>query len=362
MLDHQDIGQIVVTGFKGTSPNDDGVKNAIAQAEAGILGGVILFRYNIENPEQLRELLAAFKGAKTKYPLFIALDQEGGKVQRLNAQKGFKDFDSAQRVGRERTPEQALTHYREMGAMIADAGFNFNFAPCVDVDTEPPGDAIGKLERSYSLSATTVAEYAQTMIQGLREYRVISCIKHFPGHGSARADSHMGLVDITSNWSDDELTPYRQLIAQGAADSVMSAHLIHNAIDRDTPIVFSKVWVNKLRNELGFKGVLVTDDLHMGAIIHNYSISQIVIGTLASGHDLLIFSNNSLAAQAQGIKQDEQHTKAAERENVLTVPDPQVAEVVVTQVQEAIRSGKLSEARVSEAIARVVKLKENLSR
>jgi beta-N-acetylhexosaminidase len=353
----ENIGQLIVTGFKGTSPNDDGVKNIIAQAEAGIIGGVILFRYNIENPAQLAELTAALKGAKSKYPLFIALDQEGGKVQRINSQKGFSDFDSAQKVARERSPEQAYSHYREMGKMLHQAGFNFNFAPCVDVDSEPPGDAIGKLERSYSLDPEIVASYAESMVKALRESRIISCLKHFPGHGSARADSHLGLVDITDNWSERELIPYQQLTKQGMVDCVMSAHLVHNTMDKDTPILFSKTWIDKLRIDIGYNGVLVTDDLHMGAIIHNFSIAEIARGALFSGHDLLIFSNNSLAAQAQGIKQDETNSTTQKTVQRATVPDPQVAEVVLQEIDQALDSGTLQESRVAEAVTRVLNLK-----
>jgi beta-N-acetylhexosaminidase len=352
----EDLGQVITTGFLGTSVSDDGVKNAIAQAEAGIIGGVILFRYNIENPKQLKELLSAFKNAKTNYPLFIALDQEGGKVQRINAQKGFKDFYSAQKVARELTPEQAFTQYREMGKMLQEFGFNFNFAPCVDVDTDPPGAAIGKLERSYSLNPLVVSQYAFSMIKALKEFHVISCLKHFPGHGSARDDSHMGLVDITNNWQESELVPYKELNQQHMIDSVMSAHLVHNQVDKNTPILFSKVWIDKLRNEIGFNGVLVTDDLHMGAIIHNFTISEIVTGALSSGHDLLIFSNNTLAAQAQGIRKD-QHDNSTTNKSTVTVPDPQVAETVITEIEKSLNAGTLSEIRVEEAIAHVIALK-----
>jgi beta-N-acetylhexosaminidase len=356
-LEKENIGQLIVTGFKGISPDNDGVKNIIAQAEAGIIGGVILFRYNIENPQQLCQLTSALKGAKSKYPLFIALDQEGGKVQRINAQKGFADFDSAQKVARERSLDQAYAQYLEMGKMLHHAGFNFNFAPCVDVDSEPPGDAIGKLERSYSLDPEVVASYAGSMVKALRESHVISCLKHFPGHGSARADSHLGLVDITDNWSERELIPYQNLCQQGLIDCVMSAHLVHNKIDKDTPILFSKIWIDKLRIDIGFNGVLVSDDLHMGAIINNFSIGEIVRDALTSGHDLLIFSNNSLAAQAQGIKQDEKNSAAQTTAHRATVPDPQVAEVVSQEIDQAIELGMLQESRVAEAIARVLSLK-----
>lgn len=350
------IGQTIAVGFHGTSAADDGVKNVLAQAEAGIIGGVIIYRYNIENPRQLKELLSLFRNAKTEYPLFTMLDQEGGKVQRIRASNGFSDFLSAQKVSKEMTSEQAYEHYRHMGALLRETGFNFNFAPCVDVNFDPPCEVIGKLERSYSTDPEIVARYAGEMVRAMRDEHVASCLKHFPGHGSSRGDSHMGLVDITNDWKEAELEPYKKLQRAGLIDSIMSAHLIHNSVEQDTPITFSSKWIKRLRKEVPFDGVVVTDDLHMGAIIHNYSLEEIVVRTLAAGHNLLIFSNNPLASQMQGIRHDEQSNSGADAK----VPNVSIPERAIQEIESAVSAGRLSEERIGESIKRVIVLKASL--
>lgn len=356
----KDLGQMLSVGFHGTTIADDGVRNALEQARAGVIGGIILYRYNIETPAQLKELLAHFHTAATPYPLFVMLDQEGGKVQRIGSSKGFQDSLSAQKIAQELSPEEAYQHYLAMASMLKDLGFNFNFAPCVDVDTVPPCEVIGKLERSYSTDPEVVITYASTMIEAMRAKGVASCIKHFPGHGSARADSHMGLVDITNDWKEDELIPYRSLAADDRIDSIMSAHLIHNGIDKDTPVVFSETWLTKIRKDIHFDGVIVTDDLHMGAIVHNFSLHEIATRTINAGHDLLIFSNNPLASQTQGIRHDENTKATAGGGETITVPDPLIAEKIIEQIELAHDSGRISEIRLQSAISRVLKLKEQI--
>lgn len=358
----RDLGQLLSVGFGGTSISDDGVQQVLAQARAGVIGGVILYRYNIENPVQLKELLSHFVNVESRYPLFIMIDQEGGKVQRIGSAKGFKDSLSAQKLAQELSIEEALQHYRQMGEQLSEYGFNFNFAPCVDVDGDPPCDVIGKLERSYSSDPSVVTAYAETMIQALRAHGVASCIKHFPGHGSARADSHMGLVDITGEWQERELNPYRELAARGAIDSIMSAHLIHNQVDKDTPVVFSRTWLDRIRNDIGFDGVIVTDDLHMGAIVHNFSLHDIAVRTINAGHDLLIFSNNPLASKTQGIRHDESSSATAGSALTVTVPDPLIAEKIIQEIEDAHQAGVLTGERLQSAITRVLKLKEQIRR
>lgn len=358
----RDLGQVLSVGFQGTTIADDGVRNALEQARAGLIGGVILYRYNVETPAQLKELIAHFTSVESRYPLFIMLDQEGGKVQRVGSAKGFKDTLSAQKIAQEMSPEEAYQHYLVMGSMLNDLGFNFNFAPCVDIDMEPPCEVIGKLERSYSTDPEIVISYASAMIEALRAHGIASCIKHFPGHGSARADSHMGLVDITNDWKEDELIPYRRLAADDFIDSVMSAHLIHNGIDKDTPVVFSEKWLSRIRNDIHFDGVVVTDDLHMGAIIHNFSLKEIATRTINAGHDLLIFSNNPLASKTQGIRHDENNSVTAGGGDEIIVPDPLIATKILQALETAHEAGEVSESRLQSAIERVLRLKDQIAK
>lgn len=351
-----DVGQLLAVGFHGTSPSDDGVKNVIAQAEAGLIGGVIIYRYNIENPRQLKELLRHFHEAQTEYPLFVMLDQEGGKVQRIRESNGFRDFRSAKSVASQCSPSEAFEHYHEMAQQLRDTGFNFNFAPCIDVDCDPPCEAIGKLERSYSSNTEVVATYAAAFIRAMRAAKIFSCVKHFPGHGSSHGDSHMGLVDITSDWRDEELNPYHALRREGLIDSVMSAHLIHHGVEKDTPITFSKTWLDKVRADIGFDGPIVTDDLHMGAILHHFPLNEIVVRALAAGHDLLIFSNNPLASQLQGIRHDENSVTSGDT----AVPNLSIAERAIQEIERAVLDGRLSEELLARSIGRILDAKSTI--
>jgi beta-N-acetylhexosaminidase len=173
-------------GFHGTTLTDPGVRKIIEQAEAGLIGGVIIYRYNIINRVQLTQLLQGIQEATTEFPLFVFVDQEGGKIQRVDSSQGFKETLSAKRVAADLSPKAAQQHYADLGQELQAAGFNFDLAPCVDLDADPSGPAIGQLDRSYGQDVTTVTTYAQTMLEGLGSQGVLGCLKHFPGHGRAR--------------------------------------------------------------------------------------------------------------------------------------------------------------------------------
>lgn len=354
------IGQLMAVGVNGTLPADPGIEKLKAQAREGSIGGVILYRYNIVDPEQTGTLIQDIQESSVKQPLFVMLDQEGGKVQRLNSAKGFSDTHSARYVADNMDAGGALQHYDTLGKMLSDTGFNFNFAPCVDLDGEPQCPAIGKLERSYSEDPEKVVQYAEAMIEGLGKNRVASCIKHFPGHGRVGEDSHVGLVDITRTWSEEELLPFRRIIEDGAADSVMTAHLMHLGVDPENPVTFSKIWIDKLRKEMGFDGVVVTDDLHMGAMIKNYPLKTVVINSLKAGADLLIFSNNPLAAKATGIRHDETTGVVTSEDGSWIVPDPDLPEKFAQIVQEALDNGELDIDLIDNAVRRISGLKGRL--
>lgn len=350
------IGQLIVVGFHGVSPEEASVRKVMAQAKAGEIGGVIVFGYNIEGPTQLKLLMDPLRQSASSYPLFTFVDQEGGRVQRLSPEKGFTDFSSAKKVAETMSVAEARLHYRSMGALLRENGFNFDFAPCVDLDGDPPCEVIGGLERSYSDSAETVIDYARAMIDGLHDHGVFNCLKHYPGHGRARGDSHMGLVDISQTWTADEMAPYESLVNDGHVDAVMTAHLLHSGVDPDTPVTFSQKWIDKLRKEIGFNGVVIADDLHMGAILHHYTLEEIVTRGLEAGLDLLLFSNNPLAAKAQGICQD----APSKGFGSASVPDAELPAKIIDSVVHAIGSGTLSVDAIDRAFSRVVSLKQRM--
>lgn len=335
------IGQMVVVGFHGTTVKDEWVQTFISQAEQGLVGGLILFRWNIEGPEQVRNLLDAITAAEVEHPLFTLVDQEGGLVQRFSSKNGFRDFDKAKEVAKKFSPTEAKDYYAELGKMLTGVGVNFDFAPCVDVDFDPPSAAIGAFDRSYSTDPEQVAIYSQSFVEGLREVGVLSCLKHFPGHGSAQGDSHLGMVDVTDTWYEEELEPYRRLIAADAADSIMTAHIIHNGVDPDVPATLSKVWLDRLRNDFGYDGVIVGDDLQMGAIQDQYGFEDALVKAIHAGVDILLYGNNPKAAP---------NVKDFELDPELPV---RIQECILKKVQQ----GEISEERINESYDRIIRLK-----
>ncbi len=360
----EQIGQLLMVGFHGTSPTDAGVRTVIAQAEDGLIGGVAIYRYNIEGNQQLRELLAALRSARTPVPLFISVDQEGGRVQRLNAKNGFQDFASAKAIAQLASPTEIRAHYASMASMLRDAGINFDCAPCLDLDGTPGSPVIGAMDRSYSAAPTIVATCAEQFIDAFRTAGIVTCAKHYPGHGRAVGDSHTGLIDITQSWTDDELEPYRLLHSRGKLDAVMTAHLRHQGVDAGRPCTFSPSWIGRLRQTIGFSGVVVTDDLHMGAILHAYALSDIVVRALSAGHDLLFFSNNPLASQSQGIRHDERAStaSAAQSHTGSPVPDSALPEKFQDIVAHGLQRQQLSEGQITASCERICTLKRRLDR
>lgn len=349
----QKVGQLVMMGVDGTSPDAPGVQQALDQIRAGELGGVILYRYNVVAPEQLRALNQALADANPlPYPLLLALDQEGGLVQRLRASNGFFDTPSHEDVAAQQTPAQARQTWLQMARMVAGAGFNFNFGPVVDLRGDPRDPAgppvspvIGALERSFSNDPAVVVTYAREFIAAHHEAGVLTALKHWPGHGLAEGDTHLGLVDVTRTARAVEHRPFQQLIRAGLADAVMTAHLVDRSVDPDWPVTLSGKFIGPLlRNRDGFDGVVVTDDLHMGAIQEQHNPREAVVRALLAGNDLLVFSNNPAAATTvPGFR-----------------PRYDLGRHVAALVREAIARGELTEAHVEAAWQRVALLRQRL--
>ena len=345
------IGQLLFVGFRGTAaPPDSPVIRDLA--EVGV-GGIILFDYdvrlrepgrNITGPEQLRKLAASLRGAARVAP-FIAVDQEGGAVRRLRPRDGFPDTPSAAGIGAladAGNEKNALCAAHEAGEItgrtLAEVGINLNFAPVADVNANPDNPVIGRLGRSFSADPLTVARLCRAFIEGQRESGVLSCIKHFPGHGSSRTDSHLGVTDVTETWSRDELVPFRRLIADHDADMVMTGHLFNAALDPDHPATLSRpTLTGLLRDELGYDGVVVTDDLQMKAVADRYGLRETLRLALLAGADMLLFGNN-------------------------LAYDPDIALKAHAAIRSLVLEGEVPEARVRQAYERVLRLKQALKR
>ena len=294
------IGQMIMVGFRGTEISET---DTIAQdISAGRVGGVILFNRDVElksdvrnitNPEQLARLTTQLHSYATEAPLLVAIDQEGGRVARLNPSNGFAATQSAAELGAAGDTNATEAAAYQIGQTLAAMGINLNFAPVVDVNVNPDNPAIGRLGRSFSADPQAVTDHGLAYLAGLHKAGVLGCIKHFPGHGSAFNDSHYGVTDVTDTTLPEELEPFRNIITARQCDIVMTAHIFNANLDAEYPATLSEKTIRGLlRTELGYNGVVITDDLQMAAIASQYGLETAVIKAVNAGVDILLFGNN----------------------------------------------------------------------
>ncbi|WP_300923097.1 glycoside hydrolase family 3 N-terminal domain-containing protein [uncultured Desulfovibrio sp.] len=292
------LGSMLMCGFRGTELDpDDPFLAAVAD---GRVGNVILFdrdmttggERNIRSPEQVRRLTATLRAAAPG-PIFIAVDQEGGQVRRLRPQKGFSDLPSAQRLG-QGSVAATLETATLLGEELAGLGIDVDLAPVADVDSNPLNPAIGRLGRAFSSDPAAVARHALAFGQGLARSGVIPVLKHFPGQGCAREDSHLGLPDITRCWDGaTDLLPYAEIFRAGWPGMVMPGHLFHAGLDPDLPATLSRMVVTGLlRQGLGWQGVVISDDMQMRAIAGRYGLKESILLAVRAGVDILLYGNN----------------------------------------------------------------------
>jgi beta-N-acetylhexosaminidase len=338
-------GQQLMVGFQGTDASQESVKALFKAIEEGKVGGAIFFKHNIVSPAQIKRLVKAFKTLAAPSPLFLAIDQEGGRVQRLSTSNGFADFYSAFEVSTRFSPEEAYHYYQKMASMVKETGFNVVLGPVVDLHRNPKNGAvcpvIGGLERSFSDDPQRVASYAEAFIQAHHDYSLLTVLKHFPGHGFAKNDTHKGLVDITDTWDNLELEPFIKL--KKKADMIMGAHLMHRTWDPKDPLTLSSSFNQEvLRKRIGFDGVVITDCLCMGAIQQYYSLKETVIKGLKAANDILLFSNNAAAAPDKDRFDESEY-------NVNSLHDI---------IQQALDQGLISLKEMKASFSRVSSLKK----
>lgn len=292
-------GSVVMAGFRGlTAKPDSDIHRQIRDLH---LGGVILFDFdtptgapgrNIASPDQLRELATQLQSAADA-PLLIAIDQEGGKVARLNPRNGHAEFASHAELGGRNDVSETRATSGQIAETLAGAGVNVNFAPVVDLNLNPQNPIVGALDRSFGADADTVTRHAREFIATHHDLGITCAIKHFPGHGSSTTDTHTDATDVTASFQPSELEPYRALIGEGVVDMVMVGHLTHKTYDANLPASLSEKMIDGLlRGQLGFDGVVVTDDMDMVACAKEHSLARRVALALNAGVDLLLFGNN----------------------------------------------------------------------
>ncbi|WP_332716268.1 glycoside hydrolase family 3 N-terminal domain-containing protein [Pelagibacterium mangrovi] len=332
-------GQMVMVGFSGTALDDSGVRAIRDQVGRGEIGGVMYLRTNVESLAAVRAINGALVSARPWLPPFIALDQEGGQIERLTAGVGFEEIPSARNIARD-TPDAARVVYQDLAVDLAREGFNLNFGPVVDLDLNPANPIIARYQRAYGDDPETVSAFAAAFVEGHHQAGMATALKHFPGHGSSRDDSHEGFVDITGLWQPVELEPYRSLIGAGLADMVMVAHLFNADIQRgdadQLPASLSQAWIGGvLRNELGYDGVVITDDLEMAAIRSRFDLHDTIVRAVEAGVDILLFSNTAAYDPELG---------------------PEISEILVA---EADGNPAFAE-RIAQSYARIIALKRDV--
>lgn len=336
------LGQMLMVGFRGTNVADDHF--ILRDLRQHHLGGVILFDYdlesrkhgrNIASPRQLRELTERLRRAARK-PLLIAIDQEGGRVNRLSPRYGFPATLSHEELGRLDNPAETTRRAAALARTLREAGINFNLAPVVDLRVNPDNPVIARYGRAFAAEPGKVTAQARAYIAGHRHEGVLTCLKHFPGHGSSSADSHLGFTDVSATWREEELIPYRELVAGGMADAVMTAHVFNAQLDKELPATLSPAVIDGLlRKELGFSGVVLSDDLQMAAISARHRLAEAVEKAVLAGVDILVFGNN-------------------------LAYDEEVVPRVLTILRDLLRRNVIDEARINASWRRIHKLKESL--
>lgn len=312
------VARLFVIGFPGTSPDRD-VKALIDDGA----GGIILFKRNVESPAQVAALVKALK-AHAGRPLLAAVDQEGGRVARLRGPP-FTTLPAMREVGR--TGDAALAERvgRLLAFEVRALGFDQDYAPVLDVDTNPANPVIG--DRSFSREPAAVARLGVALARGLEAGGVASCGKHFPGHGDTAKDSHLDLPTLPHGLErlrTVELQPFAAY-AEAQLASVMTAHVVFEALEPNVPATMShKVLTGLLREALGFTGVVVSDDLEMKAIADHFSVARAAVEGLKAGADQFLVCHHA-----------------------------DVQRGAIEAVVKAVESGELSHARLDTALARV---------
>lgn len=313
----------------------------LEEVRRGKVGSIIYFEKNVPKTNSyagLKKMSWTYQKA-APIPLFICIDQEGGKVNRLKEKYGMPRSISAAAMGKDKSYDSVRYYANSTATTLAALGINVNFAPCVDVAVNPDNPVIVKVERSFSANEDTVATMAIAFIKEHRRANVITTLKHFPGHGSSKDDTHLGIADVTHTWSERELKPYKMIFDSGYADAVMTSHIVNFNLDKNGyPGTLSKEILDGiLRKKLGFNGVVFSDDMQMHAITKHYGLEESIKMAIHAGVDILCFSNNIQGSEDRSVDKIHQI------------------------VRRFIKTGEISRERIDESYQRIMKLKYRLN-
>lgn len=322
------IGQHMLIGVSGLTLTDSEKKFIVENN----ISGVVLFGRNVSTPEQIRDLCAEIQSLRhkmaSKAPLFIGIDMEGGRVHRLKPP--FTQWPPLKTVGDLDAPTVAFNFAHRMGLELMAVGINLDFAPCVDVFTNPLNTVIG--DRAVSNDAHQVEKMASALVRGYIKSGILSCAKHFPGHGHTVIDSHEELpvedADL-KRLHEVELVPFKKAL-RSRVDMVMTGHILFKSVDKDWPVTLSEYFLKKmLRDELKYKGLIITDDLDMKAMAKHYDKGFIPVRSLQAGADLLLYCN-----------------------------EPESPPVAIETIMNAVAQGQHSKAELEYTLKRILDVKK----
>lgn len=317
---------LAVSGNAETAHAVDSLTDVMrGNLEKYAVGGIAVFSRNITGAEQLPEFIADLQN-NSKYPLFIAVDEEGGNVARVANSGFFKvaGYKSMAEVGKTDDPAKAEEVGRKIGFYLKKLGFNFDFAPVADVNTNPYNIVIG--DRSYGSDPVTVGKMVSAQLNGMHQSGVIGTLKHFPGHGDTKDDTHSGYVSVEKTWDElrnCELIPF--VSALDKADTVMVSHITVNSEDKLPSSLSYEIITRRLRNELGYNGVVITDSMAMGAVADNYTSAAAAVMAVKAGADIILMPENF--------------------------------EEAFSGVLDSVKSGEISTSRIDESAERILTLK-----
>lgn len=315
------IGQMVMIGIQGTKVDDD----SLYMLHQFHMGGVILFDRNMDSPEQVKQLTSDLQAqSNEKVPLFIGIDEEGGDVVRM-AEK-LTPPPSQKEIGATGDIEQARTWAIKTAKSLKDMGINVNFAPVADIGSND--------KRSYSTDANTVIDFVRAATKGYQQENIIYSLKHFPGIGKGKVDSHVdsSSIDVAKEvLMTEDILPFKTIIDENEPNDyfILVSHLKYPALDEEYPAsLSSKIMTDLLRNELGYKGIIITDDMEMGAVANHNDFRSIGVNAVKAGADI-----------------------------VLVCHEYEHQQEVYLGLLDAVNSGEISQERIDESVKRIIKVK-----